>query len=303
MSIIEQSDAVTKLTDIIADFTAMISTRMPDDVVDKLKQLRELENEGMAKIIYHTMFDNMEKAIKLNRPACQDTGEIMFYVKVGAKFPLLGELQNILKSAVQQATIKAPLRHNAVEIFDEVNTGNNTGSGVPWVTWDIVSDNTSAEIEVYMAGGGCTLPGRSKVLMPSEGYEGVVKFVFENISTLAVNACPPVLVGVGIATSVETAAVLSRKAVLRPIGSHHSNPIAADLERRLEEGLNKLGIGPQGLTGKASVMGVHIESAARHPSTIGVAVSTGCWAHRRGTLLVHQDLTFESISHTRGDLL
>ncbi len=72
-----------------------------------------------------------------------------------------------------------------------------------------------------MAGGGCTLPGRSKVLMPSEGYEGVVKFVFENISTLAVNACPPVLVGVGIATSVETAAVLSRKAILRPIGSRH----------------------------------------------------------------------------------
>lgn len=75
-----------------------------------------------------------------------------------------------------------------------------------------------------MAGGGCTLPRRSKVLMPSEGYEGVVKFVFENISTLAVNACPPVLVGVGIATSVETAAVLSRKAILRPIGSRHPNP-------------------------------------------------------------------------------
>ncbi|MFV2739785.1 fumarate hydratase, partial [Escherichia coli] len=90
--------------------------------------------------------------------------------------------------------------------------------------------------------------GRSKVLMPSEGYEGVVKFVFENISTLAVNACPPVLVGVGIATSVETAAVLSRKAILRPIGSRHPNPKAAELELRLEEGLNRLGIGPQGLT-------------------------------------------------------
>ena len=90
------------------------------------------------------------------------------------------------------------------------DTGKNTGSGVQWVTWDIVPDGEDAEIEVYMAGGGCTLPGRSKVLMPSEGYEGVVKFVFENISTLAVNACPPVLVGVGIATSVETAAVLSR---------------------------------------------------------------------------------------------
>lgn len=277
MSESNKQQAVNKLTEIVANFTAMISTRMPDDVVDKLKQLKDAETSSMGKIIYHTMFDNMQKAIDLNRPACQDTGEIMFFVKVGSRFPLLGELQSILKQAVEEATIKAPLRHNAVEIFDEVNTGKNTGSGVPWVTWDIVPDGDDAEIEVYMAGGGCTLPGRSKVLMPSEGYEGVVKFVFENISTLAVNACPPVLVGVGIATSVETAAVLSRKAILRPIGSRHPNPKAAELELRLEEGLNRLGIGPQGLTGNSSVMGVHIESAARHPSTIGVAVSTGCW--------------------------
>lgn len=251
MSESNKQQAVNKLTEIVANFTAMISTRMPDDVVDKLKQLKDAETSSMGKIIYHTMFDNMQKAIDLNRPACQDTGEIMFFVKVGSRFPLLGELQSILKQAVEEATVKAPLRHNAVEIFDEVNTGKNTGSGVPWVTWDIIPDNDDAEIEVYMAGGGCTLPGRSKVLMPSEGYEGVVKFVFENISTLAVNACPPVLVGVGIATSVETAAVLSRKAILRPIGSRHPNPKAAELELRLEEGLNRLGIGPQGLTGNS----------------------------------------------------
>lgn len=285
MSESNKQQAVNKLTEIVANFTAMISTRMPDDVVDKLKQLKDAETSSMGKIIYHTMFDNMQKAIDLNRPACQDTGEIMFFVKVGSRFPLLGELQSILKQAVEEATVKAPLRHNAVEIFDEVNTGKNTGSGVPWVTWDIIPDNDDAEIEVYMAGGGCTLPGRSKVLMPSEGYEGVVKFVFENISTLAVNACPPVLVGVGIATSVETAAVLSRKAILRPIGSRHPNPKAAELELRLEEGLNRLGIGPQGLTGNSSVMGVHIESAAaiRQPSALlslpaaGRIVAARCW--------------------------
>nr|AAA72573.1 ORF-z1 [Escherichia coli]prf//1306285A ORF z1,rpsU upstream [Escherichia coli] len=217
MSESNKQQALNKLTEIVANFTAMISTRMPDDVVDKLKQLKDAETSSMGKIIYHTMFDNMQKAIDLNRPACQDTGEIMFFVKVGSRFPLLGELQSILKQAVEEATVKAPLRHNAVEIFDEVNTGKNTGSGVPWVTWDIIPDNDDAEIEVYMAGGGCTLPGRSKVLMPSEGYEGVVKFVFENISTLAVNACPPVLVGVASHLG-ETAAVLSRKAILRPIG-------------------------------------------------------------------------------------
>lgn len=293
------SDAEIRLTQIVADFTDMIAKRLPDDVVDKLAALRDAETSKMGNIIYHTMFDNLAKAIELDRPACQDTGEIMFFVKVGASFPYLGELRSILTAAVQQATRQAPLRHNAVEIFDEINTGTNTGSGVPWITWDIIPDDDSAEIEVYMAGGGCTLPGRAKVLMPSEGYEEVVRFVFENISTLGVNACPPVLVGVGIATSVETAAVLSRKAILRPIGSRHPNPKAAELELRLEEGLNRLGIGPQGLTGNSSVMGVHIESAARHPSTIGVAVSTGCWAHRRGTLRVNADLTFDSLSHTR----
>ena len=284
MSESNKQQAVNKLTEIVANFTAMISTRMPDDVVDKLKQLKDAETSSMGKIIYHTMFDNMQKAIDLNRPACQDTGEIMFFVKVGSRFPLLGELQSILKQAVEEATVKAPLRHNAVEIFDEVNTGKNTGSGVPWVTWDIVPDGDDAEIEVYMAGGGCTLPGRSKVLMPSEGYEGVVKFVFENISTLAVNACPPVLVGVGIATSVETAAVLSRKAILRPIGSRHPNPKAAELEVSLEEGLNRLGIGPQGLTGNSSVAYIStLPLAIRQPSALlflpaaGRIVAAHCW--------------------------
>lgn len=121
MSESNKQQAVNKLTEIVANFTAMISTRMPDDVVDKLKQLKDAETSSMGKIIYHTMFDNMQKAIDLNRPACQDTGEIMFFVKVGSRFPLLGELQSILKQAVEEATVKAPLRHNAVEIFDEVN--------------------------------------------------------------------------------------------------------------------------------------------------------------------------------------
>ena len=113
----KKQESINKLTQIVANFTAMISTRMPDDVVDKLKALREAETSSMGKIIYHTMFDNMQKAIDLNRPACQDTGEIMFFVKVGTRFPLLAELQAILKQAVEDATVKAPLRHNAVEIF------------------------------------------------------------------------------------------------------------------------------------------------------------------------------------------
>jgi L(+)-tartrate dehydratase alpha subunit len=110
-----------------------------------------------------------------------------------------------------------------------------------------------------MAGGGCTLPGKSMVLMPSAGYEGITKFVLDVMTEYGINACPPLLVGVGVATSVETAAILSKKALMRPIGSHNSNERAAQMEKLLEDGINSIGLGPQGLSGKKSVMGVHIE--------------------------------------------
>lgn len=152
-------------------------------------------------------------------------------------------------------------------------------------------------IDVYMAGGGCTLPGKATVLMPGQGYEGVAEFVFDVITSRGVNACPPLLVGVGVSTSAETAARLSKKAILRPVNTRHSNDNAALMEELLTEGLNELGLGPQGLTGNNSVMGVNIESSARHPSTIGVAVSTGCWAHRRGRIQINADMSYEVISH------
>jgi L(+)-tartrate dehydratase alpha subunit len=190
-----------------------------------------------------------------------------------------------------------PLRHNAVETFDEKNTGTNTGTQIPWLDWRITPGLDSCTIDVYMAGGGCTLPGAAKVLMPGQGYEGVAEFVMDVITERGVNACPPLLVGVGVSTSVETAARLSKLAILRPVDSKSSNAKAALMEDLLEQGLNEIGIGPQGLTGNNSVMGVNIESSARHPSTIGVAVNTGCWAHRRGKIRINADMSYEVISH------
>ena len=96
-----------------------------------------------------------------------------------------------------------------METFIEKNTGTNTGSRVPWLDWEIIPDDDSCTIEVYMAGGGCSLPGAAKVLMPGQGYEGVNQFVFDVITSYGVNACPPLLVGVGVSTSVETAARLA----------------------------------------------------------------------------------------------
>ena len=148
----------------------------------------------------------------------------------------------------------------------------------------LVPNSDKCEIYAYMAGGGCTLPGKAMVLMPGAGYEGVTDFVLDQMTTYGLNACPPLLVGVGVGTSVETAALNSKKALMRPIGSHNDNANAAKMEKLLEDGINAIGLGPQGMGGKYSVMGVNIENTARHPSTIGVAVNVGCWSHRRGHL-------------------
>ena len=185
-----------------------------------------------------------------------------------------------------------------IETFDEYNTGKNVGKGTPTVFWDIVPDSDKCEIYTYMAGGGCTLPGKAMVLMPGAGYEGVTRFVMDVMTSYGLNACPPLLVGVGVATSVETAALLSKKALMRPLGSHNENERAASMEKLLEDGINAIGLGPQGMGGKYSVMGVHIENTARHPSTIGVAVNVGCWSHRRGHIIFDKDLNYTITTHS-----
>ena len=293
-----REEQVEKLTTYIAQFTDYIGKHLPDDVKAKISELAEAETNPLAKSIYETMNLNQRLASELNRPSCQDTGVIQFWVKCGTKFPLIDDLEVLLKEAVVRATVDAPLRHNSVETFDEYNTGKNVGKGTPTVFWDIVPNSDQCEIYVYMAGGGCTLPGKAMVLMPGAGYEGVAKFVLDVMTSYGLNACPPLLVGVGVATSVETAALLSKKALMRPIGSHNENERAAKMEALLEKGINDIGLGPQGMGGKASVMGVNIENTARHPSAIGVAVNVGCWSHRRGHIIFDKDLNYTITTHS-----
>lgn len=294
---ITNEQAVRTMTDIMGKFVALVGKKLPDDVERKLAELRGKETGRLAVTIYDTMFENQRLAMELNRPCCQDTGVLQFLVRCGAKFPLLGELETILTDAVLEATVFAPLRHNSVETFDEYNTGKNVGKGTPTVFWEIVPESDGVEIDVYMAGGGCTLPGKAMVLMPGAGYEGVTQFVLDVMTSYGINACPPLLVGVGVATSVETAALLSKKALMRPIGSHNPNERAAKLERLLEDGINKIGLGPQGMSGNYSVMGVNIENTARHPSTIGVAVNVGCWSHRRGHIGFDSEMNYTITTH------
>ena len=258
------------MTDVMAKFLAFTGKRLPDDVRAKIAELAAQEEEPLAKAIYQTMEKNQELAMKLNRPSCQDTGAIQFFINCGSKFPYMAQLPSLLREAVVQATKDAPLRHNA-------------------------------EIYTYMAGGGCSLQGHAKVLMPGEGYEGVTKFVLDVMTSYGLNACPPLLVGVGIGTSVEVAALQSKKALMRRIGSHNENPKAAKMEQLLEDGINAIGLGPQGLRGRNSVLGVNIENSARHPSVIGVAVNVGCWSHRRGHIVFDKELNYTIDSHSEVD--
>ena len=287
-----------KMTHLMASFISYVSKKLPDDVENKLAELRKIETGDLASTIYDTMAKNQSLAWDLNRPCCQDTGVLQFWVKCGTRFPLIDELESLLKDAVVESTFSMPLRHNSVETFDEYNTGRNVGKGTPTVFWDIVPNSDKVEIYTYMAGGGCTLPGKAGVLMPGMGDEGVTKFVLDVMTSYGLNACPPLLVGVGVATSVETAALLSKKALMRPIGSHNSNERAAAMEKLLEDGINSIGLGPQGMGGKMSVMGVNIENTARHPSTIGVAVNVGCWSHRRGHIIFDKNLNYEITTHS-----
>lgn len=286
-----------KMTNLMSKFISLVSYKLPKDVENRLKELSEEETNPLAKVIYETMEDNQKLAYELKRPSCQDTGVLQFLVRCGENFPLIGQLERILKNSVSISTKQTPLRHNTVETFDEYNTGENIGNGSPSIFWEIEEDSDEVEIYTYMAGGGCTLPGMATVLMPGEGYEGIVKFVLDRMTTYGLNACPPLLVGVGVGTSVETAAMNSKKALMRPVNSKNENENAAKLEVLLEDGINAIGLGPQGLQGSKSLMGVNVVNTARHPSTIGVAINTGCWSHRRGKITFDRDLNFEIGTH------
>lgn len=286
------------IVDAMASFIGHTVKILPDDVGAKLRELSEKETDPAAMAVYETMFRNLRLAEELDRPLCQDTGVVQFWVRCGSGFPMMNEMERLLTEAVRKATHETPLRPNCVETFSDVNTGNNVGKGVPVIWWDIVPDRDDCEIYTYYAGGGCSLPGKAEVFMPGAGYKAIIPFVLDRVTEYGLNACPPLLIGVGVGNSVETAAMNSKKALMRSVDSVSDDPKAAEMEKLLEEGVNAIGLGPQGFGGSSSVLGVNIVNTPRHPATLGVAVNFGCWAHRRGAIVFDRDLGFRSTTHS-----
>jgi L(+)-tartrate dehydratase alpha subunit len=298
----EREFARNKIANVMEKFLQLGAVRLPDDVYGKLKECEEKETSEIQKVLYKSYFDNLDKAIEKNRPCCQDTGLLHYYIEVGTNFPYMDVIEDALREATANATESVPLRQNTVNYFEERNTGNNIGERIPWIHWDIVSGGESLEIITYFAGGGCVLPGCARVFKPSDGYEAIVKYVFDAVSDLGINACPPLIVGVGLGHNIENAALLSKKAYLRPLGTNHRHEKGKELEKALLEGLNSLGIGAQGMRGNTVAMAVNIESSARHTATIAVAVNVACYAHRRGVIRFDKDLCYEIMNYKGAEI-
>ena len=258
------------------------SIYIPLDVYEALKKAWETEENPVAKKQLEAILENIRLAAIEKKPICQDTGMMIFYVEVGKDFPLLGRIKDALTEAVREATVKVPLRPNAVDPMIGKNTGDNTGRYMPWVEYNIV-EGDSARITFVAKGGGGEWPTEVKMLSPTLGLKGAKRFIIETVYEAGAKPCPPVIVSVGIAGALDIALTLSKRGLTRPIGVRHPEPKVAELEEELLELINMIGIGPHGFGGKTTALDVKVDYGARHPACYAVAVSFLCWAARRAT--------------------
>jgi len=271
-------------------------TQLPKDIKEALQKAHQQETNPTGKTQLKAILDNIELAEKTQTPMCQDTGTIIFYIKAGSQTKNLDKIENALRNATKKATTQIPLRPNAVDPFKQKNTGDNTGKNIPFINWEIVPGNT-LEITVLPKGGGSENVCTMGMLVPGEGIKGLRKFVIDTIIKAGAKPCPPNILGVAIGGGSDIAMKLAKKALLRPLNQPNPDPEIAKLEKELLEAANQTGIGPMGLGGKITVLGVNIDYAARHPASYPAAVAFNCWAARRATARIHPDGHVEYLTH------
>jgi fumarate hydratase subunit alpha len=268
---------------------------LPDDVKQALKKAYTEEIEP-GKTQLKTILDNIELAEKYQAPVCQDTGTIIYYVKAGDKVKNLGKVEEALISATKRATKEVPLRPNAVNPFNGKNSGDNTGRYIPYVNWEITSGE-DLELTVMTKGGGSENVCTGGMIVPGEGIKGLKKFVVDAVVKAGAQPCPPNILGIAMGGGADISMKLAKKALLRPLTEHNPDPEIATLEKEIFEAANMTGIGPMGLGGKTTVLGVHVDFAFRHPASFPAAVAFNCWAARRASARISTDGTVEYLTH------
>jgi len=269
---------------------------LPEDVKQALKKAYAEETSETGKTQLKAILDNIELAEKYQAPVCQDTGTIIFYVKAGAKAKNLDKIEEALTNATRRATKEVPLRPNSVDPFTQKNSGDNTGRYIPFLYWEIVPGD-SLELTVMTKGGGSENVCVTGMLVPGEGIKGLKKFVVDAVIKAGAQPCPPNILGVAIGGGVDIAIKLAKKALLKPLNETNQDPEIAKLEKEIFEAVNMTGIGPMGLGGKTTVLGVHVDYAFRHPASFPAAVAFNCWAARRASARINADGTVEYLTH------
>jgi len=270
--------------------------QLPVDVKEALQRAYREETSQAGRVQLEAILKDIELAEKENTPMCQDTGIIIFYVKAGANAKGLDKIENVLINATRRATKEIPLRPNTVDPFTQKNTGDNTGRYIPYINWEITQGDT-IDITAFPKGGGsenvCTLG----MITPGEGVKGLKKFVIDAVIKAGAMPCPPTIVGVAAGGGADIAMKLAKASLLRPLNQPNPNPELAKLENELYVDANSTGIGPMGLGGKFTVLGVKVDYAHRHPASFPVAVAFQCWAARKATARIYPDGRVEYLTH------
>jgi len=269
---------------------------LPDDVKQALKKAYAEETSENGKTQLKAILDNVELAEKYNAPVCQDTGTIIFYVKAGAEAKDLDKIENAVINATRKATKEIPLRPNSVDPFTQKNSGDNTGRYIPYLHWEIVPGD-DIELTVMTKGGGSENVCIAGMLVPGEGINGLKKFAIDAVIKAGAQPCPPTILGIAVGGGADIAMKLAKKTLLKPLNESNPNPEIARLEKDIFEAANMTGIGPMGLGGRTTVLGVHVDYAFRHPASFPAAVAFNCWAARRASAKINADGAVEYLTH------
>ena len=259
---------------------------LPTDVKNALKNAYDVEESDIAKLNIKSILDNIDIAEEKGIPMCQDTGLPIIFVKLGKVE--VENLQEGIIEGVKKATQTVPLRTNVVDPLTRKNTGNNIGKSIPQINVEL-SDKPELELTVFPKGFGSENNNKLAMLLPGEGIDGIKKFFKEAIISAGGKPCPPTVIGVGIGGSSDMVMKLAKKALLRPVGDKNEDKRLANLEDELLTIANDTGIGPMGLGGKTTTLGVNIELADTHTAGLPVGVSVQCWAARHASITLKDE--------------
>ena len=269
-----------KIINTVKEMCIEANLELAPDMKQALVSAKENETSEVGCKILSDLEENLEIAKNESIPICQDTGMAVVFVEVGQNVKVKGSLTEAINEGVRQGYTEGYLRKSVVsDPLERVNTNDNTPA---IIHYDIVDGN---EIKITLAPKGFGSENMSKIVMlkPADGIDGVKEVVINAVKDAGPNACPPMVVGVGIGGTFEKCAILAKKALARDLNSKNENQLYADLEDELLEKINKIGIGPGGLGGTQTALGVNVETYPTHIAGLPVAVNICCHVNRHVT--------------------